>query len=608
MMFIPNLGVPPIYDKKPDHLPKLRPDLIKSWIRKLPAGNHFDTLVKVVDLLTHMNRVEISRKDRFNNIRHMAALIETHVPPVRQEYLKARLPLSARNRQRHNLLKQLWIELAYCYKSIIMDILLREKLVTNPRAELIPATVYAIDALTNLLLEAYITFSPEPKQVWEEINELYFFAETNSIASEPFEKRPRDLRTAATVKRSFCRALLISLADPYHLMPGEIHRLAEEMASWRHYCDLEPITEDRVPAQNFFIDLSRDYGPAYLFSEKLNVNVKRGRKIHLEEALAEIENISHQLALADLDAPTDRLSLDQRLRRDLYVRVKNAWEPRPLRKARRLAVKSRITLAAGLAACHYFINDEQPFDREALQEKISALLPRDHEASQARSSLVDSLTWDSDDDGGHFFDHPAAHAVKKTQPFAATVGNSDNDIWNRVYQRGALDAEFSSPRSAGRSKTHCEVKDASSHGLAIAIAANENEVITRVGDLLVYQSAEELRQSSGDETWSVGTVRWLRAARADRLELGIQILAENAWPVAIQVVEGTTKDTAPTPGLIIPRHDPIDEICTLITSPAIYDAQTVVCLYVDGQLHQARLTRLIEETGSFSHFKFELIQ
>jgi hypothetical protein len=131
---------------------------------------------------------------------------------------------------------------------------------------------------------------------------------------------------------------------------------------------------------------------------------------------------------------------------------------------------------------------------------------------------------------------------------------------------------------------------------------NPETTRAQVGELL------GIREESDPDTfhWRLGVIRWLKFAEKRGLELGVQMLSPGAVGIAARPERKThTKNKNYTRGLLLPEIAPIQQRATLLLpSPPFKIGDTAVA-NCHGKDVRVKLTKLVENTGSFAQFQFE---
>lgn len=588
-MFVPRLQVPGTQQDVPAWIVEPRPELVSQWCEQLPLANPPASLDEMSLFLAQLNRAELPLRKRFAVLEALAPFVIKLAPLVRREYSEAQLPLGDRKLHRHQLVQKIWQELAYGYKTVLMDLILTEKEVLDPKEVLIPAIRQCVDILSERLVENYTIYVPDPPGVWLELHQLYHYANSHSID----DMAPR--ADGATIGQRYRRTLLLALADPYHLLPGEAAKLFTELDQWAPFCKLAQLGTYTITADTFYVDIHHDCGPRFLAGDASATPAKEARVVDLADVASALrKRIAEATSPRVTGLHAAPSTLQQRLRRELYLRLAQAWTARGARQySRSPATEHHLVLTAGLSAAHHFISGARSFAPERKELRLGPKL-----ASKKLELQSDPRT----EGTGTLV---RGEAPKPLIP--ATPRRADpDDAWKPVYTTtpaGPLD--YHHP-DVDYPFTLCAVTDTSQGGLALSYSPIGNEVRTRVGDVIALQDTDTPEAPASNKPWRIGTVRWLRASVAG-LDLGVAVLGESAMPVGTRAIEGVGKGSEYMRGLIVPAHDVSSPDATLIASPAIYDAGTVLVVITETAAFHARLLRLIEGTGSYARFSFRVL-
>jgi len=130
----------------------------------------------------------------------------------------------------------------------------------------------------------------------------------------------------------------------------------------------------------------------------------------------------------------------------------------------------------------------------------------------------------------------------------------------------------------------------------------DNPAATRaqVGELL------GIREEGDPDTfhWRLGVIRWVKCPDRPGLELGVQMLSPGAVAIAAYPDTGKARSDHYTRGLLLPEIASIQQQATLLLpSPPFRPGDTAIA-NCQGRMVRVRLTKLVENTGSFAQFQF----
>jgi hypothetical protein len=142
-----------------------------------------------------------------------------------------------------------------------------------------------------------------------------------------------------------------------------------------------------------------------------------------------------------------------------------------------------------------------------------------------------------------------------------------------------------------------EVLDESAGGFSLALESS-GRVRVRVGDLLAVRN-------SGNPTWSLAAVRWVRSPNLSSIEVGAQRIAPSANPVVIKLITDEGKETDFLPAMRLPEIKALNQAPSLITHCGVFRPQRQLYLDDGLRLHHIVATNPIEVTSAFERFQFQ---
>ena len=142
-----------------------------------------------------------------------------------------------------------------------------------------------------------------------------------------------------------------------------------------------------------------------------------------------------------------------------------------------------------------------------------------------------------------------------------------------------------------------ELTDESAGGYALAKSSGQAEPV-RVGDLLASRT-------DGNIAWEIGIVRWVRTTGTDSIEIGVQRLAPRATAVAILLPEDP--QDRPSLALDLPEVHAMKQPKTLIAQRGFHKPGRILFLDNGFRLQKIRVTALVELSGSFERFQYQIL-
>ena len=197
--------------------PALTLDAMQAWLAKLPLTKPLDAATAIADQAARVRARETNVRKR---IRLYDLLYETAaqvLPQIEEKLGRASLPLSpqadALIEQANRLLK----EFGHGYTTIAVEVS-SKWLGLGFAKPLRTATLRGLASHARRLMLAYRVYSGGSPSAWAAMHRLYRIARDGGFASEHIDN-------GNTVEQQYRRALLMALADPARLGPGELDRV-----------------------------------------------------------------------------------------------------------------------------------------------------------------------------------------------------------------------------------------------------------------------------------------------------------------------------------------------------------------------------------------------
>ncbi|MEP7070062.1 MAG: hypothetical protein ABI789_12510, partial [Usitatibacter sp.] len=256
---LPQLRMPVERAAPPREL-EIRPKQVKAWLESLPLAQSLDSAKRLATHVAAIERAKLDLDDRVQILDSYRASAATLLDELDALYGKAALPLAPRARDALALARELSLELATGYKIAITE-LTAKRLAFGAKKQLPLLVLRAMEYLGHELAASYKSYSPVPPAVWNEMHQLYLFAEREGIASES-----ADGETRATVMDAYCEALLLALTDPYRLVQGEAERVTSQIRALRGLATLGQARPATAPGGHFLVPCDTDKPPKPLLS------------------------------------------------------------------------------------------------------------------------------------------------------------------------------------------------------------------------------------------------------------------------------------------------------------------------------------------------------
>ncbi|MDQ3260151.1 MAG: hypothetical protein M3Q00_05095 [Pseudomonadota bacterium] len=450
----------------------MRAKQAKSWIDTLVAQPLVDSARAIYTALYGSNRARLDDDDRFKLLEAYGEKVYPLLATLAQDYNEVRLPLNETAREAANLSRDLLIEYAYGYKIILLG--KANKLLLFSAKRQLPTLLHrAMSALSDLLTLSYKTYTPTPAGVWHEIHQIYHYAQFHALQDLPVDVG-FDNTAALPISVLYKQALLLALADPYRLMPGEVDKVASIIAYFSGGAIIMPYSPELTGAGLFLVQSDSDRAPKALSASGHVTPTPIDKVISAANLAFTLSELMTQLdggtTLKSLALPFDGSSAQAG---DLMRRLSRAWSLPPKRAFNRQPAAATAEICAGITALSHFLRIERDPAFNTEKEGI--------QSATARPSM------------------------------AVPDGSG-----------AAVRAEYLT--------NHCEILNQSASGLALRKSPDARPLVA-VGEIIGVKLPER-------NSWIVGAARWIQSNDAQEIELGIQLISPIGIPLMIEPATG----------------------------------------------------------------------
>lgn len=593
-----SLNVPP-QDATRAPLAEWPPRRLDVWLDALPMANVEQTADRILEFLHQTNRGPLDPVERFRIMEQLRPVATSVVDSLKPKYATSAFPLAPRDRAGALAVKRTLEEMSYGCKIVVADILSGPIPTSRDRERILwEALINVTSYLAQLLLESYLLYESEAQGLWQELHQIYLFAEQpRSFAITTQDQTPVQTSNAPLI-HIYKRIALLALANPYHLMQGEANTVYGLLDRWAAACRIMPCDAAQPVGGKFFIDLAVDAPPRYA-PRNTGFRPAQGRILEISPLIEALGRRVKEISLRESTAAdTIALTLAERMERDMLLRLERAWGARTERQTPRAPRLSQVQMAVGLSAVHHFVSGRTPFTPE--QDEIRFHTGRHTTKKGPELSLLpkEYEPWKSEEEEARL-----KHGILKPRTSRFDANDNERDVWMKIFSAPSNTSAVPAQDAAepAYASSPWRQKNESPGGLSL-FCNKDCRVRVRVGELVALKSAD-----ASEDAWRVGAIRWLRMQAEDVMEMGIMILCDDARAVAVRSVKGAGKGGEYFRGLLAPGHARADPAATLVTPASIYDVDTVLAVNQRTELFYARLTALLEPTKSFSQFSYQIV-
>lgn len=585
ILHLPSAQVPDISQLSP------RPKMLKAWLNDLPLGDMESSAGKIFQALSAYNRCTMAPAERFAALNIFGRVVQELTAGLAAKYRASAFPLSERNRERNRLVNQLLDEMAMGFKSLVNDLYANLRNDTLPHPEFFEAMRIAVVYLSKRVVSSYTTYSLEPAGVWQDLHQLYLLAEFyQGLQSVPHKAVGTEC--ADGVVQAYTRIVMLAVTNPYHLMIGEAQLIYNYLNKWAAGCRIVPVKGYIVNKGDLLIDLDHDIPPQFVFNTNA-AQPKNGRSIDMSQLMQRFRETIHNLTTRREHGGVENatLSFNERMRRDMLVRLQTVWNDRRERGAQRTTTDGKARLVSGLSACHCFIDGQQEFYPESDEVRIHKPERRQEPARGLSLVPLEDEPW-KEEQKKHNVDAEIEH-------HRLSLFNEDLDIWEKIYASKSLARELYEQHKVHYQDHAWQLMNINHNGMGLRHEAAEGAHIA-VGNIVAYHGAE-------DADWRIGTVTWMKEFAEDRFEMGVMHIPGKAQPVAARAISGAGDGSEYFRALLLTSEQQGNAVTKLVVPASIYDVGTQVVLNFRTELKYIRLTDMLRTTTCYSVFSFQQI-
>ncbi len=528
-------------------------------------------------------------------------LLDELINNVRSAYINAPLPLVEKQQQVADMVQELIDEVACGYKIIIRDLMDNEASGDSSPVMMAQAIYCAMCFLSRQLLDCYALYKPEPPKIWLELNQLYLYSEQNKfhdVTLKPINSKNEP--SPATISYTYRRIILLTLANPYHLMPGEAVKMYKRLIEWAPNCDVLPMRKSGLQEGKLFVDLEMDAPPLFTPKGSGKIQPKQGRLLEIKNVMGLLNLEIRGVATRNKKLGGMQSSLAQRMDRDMFFRWCEAWGTRRERMSHRIMTKTPTAVISSLTLAHNFISGGAPFNPEDAEMEIRGVESHTQSSSSLALMPEETTPWSNESNAPQRTDVEKVQIPRQSQFGASST--SHKDMWIKVFATSAQAVkELTGEEELEYSAYDCLIENTNHGGFGLHCDIKVDPPL-KVGELLASRDNENVI----DDAWAIGVVRWVKVGDS-AIQLGIRTIAEDAQAVAAKAVAGVGVGGEYYRALLTPNLDPEHFPTTIIVPAAVYDIDSVLLLTFGDRMLYARLSRQLEATSSFSHYQFDLV-
>lgn len=357
----------PAPDPTADLTVEMRPRHLRKWLGSLPLTDLAEVSRTLGDEIAALNRQQATMETRLKLLELYRAVVLKLLPALEERYVAARLPLPEKNRQMADLAHRLQAELANGYKIILLDY--QNRRITLGKGKIARLAAYrALSALGRILTIRYQAYAPPPAGIWFEIHQIFRFAVERGFASETLA----DESGESSIGLAYKQTLLLALANPYHLNPGDAERILDYLALFGNLAQLQPFAQTGDAAGLFLVQTGADAPPRKSLQNPGEIDSRHDILLNtLELAHA----LRHHAGRLEAGESPKNLRLPDAAGepgyRDLLRRLLKYWSAAPKRVYPRSRNISGVQVCIGLPAIRHFLGGKTADIEDVAQSRFA---------------------------------------------------------------------------------------------------------------------------------------------------------------------------------------------------------------------------------------------
>jgi hypothetical protein len=328
---------------------EVRPKQAKAWIDGLPIAQPLEAARKLAAYLASVNRAKVGLEDRIAILDAARPMSTTILDELDAVYGKSGPPHGQKARDALGAARSLLAELASGYKSVIVEAA-GKALAFGAKKQMPLLVLRAIEYLFAQQRAAYKSYTPVPAGLWNELHHLYLFADKHKFAADP-----ADPETKSTVMDGYTEALLLSLTDPYKLVPGEADRVIAQMRGSRGMVTLGQARPATKPSGHFLVPCDTDKPPKPMLSANEEAGGPNWRLLDTNLLVDKIRTRKQAVETGNVSQTTSKSLGPEGVA--LLGKLVTLWGDPPKRAHRRDPIEEMsVALCIGLKAIGHYVS------------------------------------------------------------------------------------------------------------------------------------------------------------------------------------------------------------------------------------------------------------
>ena len=554
---------------------------LSAWVSSLPMANIGETARQLYHAVIEFNQLRLSDQSRFELLELVRGPIYYICNALNSRYLLQSVVLDENQRKIANLAQALQTHLAIGYKIILTEFMNNG---TGKAKEVVARSLHRVLAdIAPNILRSYQLYLRTPPGIWRELHQLYQFAVAYNLTPYQLVDDMAASEKRLSITELYCRALLLGTCQPNQLHQRDLSEVYGALELWAADVQIEDVADER---STLIINPESDSGPIYRhllkpqsLSDYMGLNTADlVRALHASQNTS-ASNGKNGTASIQFRVPDGINSV-------LINHLIQSWGGMKQRTFSRSPAAGEVEIAVGLIASHFHLSGQVGFYQQ-LYHTQSGL---------GNNPFIGS--------SAVHFDMSDSRSVKERQ-----------DVWEESFDAGRPLREETSvkhktlgfggensidpPRDSEEApaKYIVSLVNTSPRGYCVrwqqSLAAN-----VQTGEIIVIRE-------NGANRWNLGIIRWIRQATKEGALMGVELIAPNAKPCAIRLLNKTGQHGDYMRAMIIPEIRQIGQPISIIVPRMPFQVGHKVGLNTEGREDKYQLIKRLQGTSAFNQYQIK---
>lgn len=544
---------------------------LKRWLGNLPKANLGEMARQLYHCLVELNQLITSTENRLQLLELLRPEVYFVCKHLEKHFLNQAIVLDERPRKVANLCQALQNHLAIGYKLIVTQ---EAQPFIRERGQIMALAIQrAMHSMFGPLVRASQLYCPMPEGLWLELHQLYRLAKQVGLHQQQVREPQARHCDTLSPEQTYIQTLMLGCARSNQMRQSGIARVAEALEQWS---DLVTLQSAELDSSLFAFSSEVDGPPRY---KTLFPSASLSSLVGLDPRRL-IDGIAKYLAATPQERENHSLPVPEGLHVDLLQHLQSAWGDIAERTFQRNPASGTLTLCIGMSPLHFFLSGEKSFNDTL---KLSSDTPAKPTVATTSTRDVWANAFDAERIS-HWEQGIESEEIQFKLP----------QQQNGQSERNAADSSAERPQTF-----QLPIVNLSPGGYCLSWPREVPSQL-QAGEILGLQDEPH-------SSWSVAVVRWIRQVKGGGTQMGIELIAPQAQPCAVQLLRKAEQPSQYLRALLLPEIAVISQPASLITARLPFQEGNKVHLNRNGDERRALLTRRKASTGSFNQFEYRLL-